>query len=284
MYALSPEDIRIVAPAVYGNKAQHLSEQYKFQSTSAIIDIMTKNGWAVTGAAQQRSVRRDPQSQFHRVLFAPNNFTKENGVAPQILLLNSHNGRSKIRLKAGLFRFACANGLVIGEDAFNLQLSHRHYHEELEAWLENTTAQLPAIHEKIDNWKKIDVSKSAQTMATAAVQLRFGKGWKDYEPRDLLETVRDEDEGMTLWPVYNRIQEGLIEKPIKKIQGRGTARPIKQLEKAIELNQWIWKLAKITEQVSSSPVLQKTFQKEVEEENFLCGKRVDEIVEDLAFV
>lgn len=281
---LAQEQISALAPAVYGQKSERLSTKYQFQNSGDLVRVMEENGWGVVGVAQPvtRSPKRSPLSCTHRVMFQPEQYKREHGLAPRVILLNSHDGRSKIKLQAGFYRFACANGLIIGEDSYAMALTHRQNHQEtLEAWLEQIAQTMPKLHEKIEDWRKLDSSAVAPTYAKAATQLRFGEGWKAYEPKDLLEVTRDEDEGMGLWQVYNRIQEGIIEKPISKIEGRGRAKPVREVQKEVSMNKWLWNLAQITEAAINDPAVRKAFEKEVQQEKFIKSYTVEEMKKEL---
>jgi hypothetical protein len=44
--------------------------------------------------------------------------------ANEIILINSHDGASSYQMLAGMFRFVCCNGLVVGEVVEDIRIPH----------------------------------------------------------------------------------------------------------------------------------------------------------------
>ena len=45
--------------------------------------------------------------------------------ANEIILINSHDGASSYQMLAGMFRFVCCNGLVVGDVANDIRMPHK---------------------------------------------------------------------------------------------------------------------------------------------------------------
>ena len=45
--------------------------------------------------------------------------------ANEIILINSHDGASSYQMLAGMFRFVCCNGLVVGDVADDIRIPHK---------------------------------------------------------------------------------------------------------------------------------------------------------------
>ena len=45
--------------------------------------------------------------------------------ANEIILINSHDGASSYQMLAGMFRFVCCNGLVVGEVVDDIRIPHK---------------------------------------------------------------------------------------------------------------------------------------------------------------
>jgi len=45
--------------------------------------------------------------------------------ANEIILINSHDGASSYQMLAGVFRFVCRNGLVVGKIANDIRVPHK---------------------------------------------------------------------------------------------------------------------------------------------------------------
>jgi hypothetical protein len=47
------------------------------------------------------------------------------GEAPEVILINAHDGSCAYKLMAGMFRFACANGIIVGEQWKPIHVPHK---------------------------------------------------------------------------------------------------------------------------------------------------------------
>ena len=105
-------------PATVLQKAAHpdRSERYVHINTREVIAHMEKEGYEVASVqvTGSRSKTRDPLFARHQVTLRNSALPKIDGVVPQFMLTNSHDGSSSAQVLFGAFRFVCSNGLVIG--------------------------------------------------------------------------------------------------------------------------------------------------------------------------
>lgn len=253
MMFMSESDIRAVAPAVYATAAGQGLKRYEFVSTAEIIDVLDEAGWGVRSALQpvvRRSPLRSEQTMMHRIVCAPREAVAVNGVVPQILLTNSHDGRTAVSMRAGLYRFVCANGLVVGNTQAQFRLRHSGgVKVATMEYLDHLAGLLPLIHDTTSRWDEVEVDEDTEKhYATAALQLRFGKEFDHYDPVAAAQVVRDEDEGSSLWRVFNRVQEALVHQRLDKKEGmRGRSRPLVEMHRTTKFNEALWNLSSLTE-------------------------------------
>jgi hypothetical protein len=187
--------IKAICPVAYQTKASNaVSENYTFIPTSKIIDDMDALGWKVGQATMVRS-RKNSGYQKHLIKFF-NPSIEINGddglLYPQVLLTNSHDGKSSFKFEAGIFRLVCSNGLVIKSHDFGC-------------------AKVTGI-----------------------------------ELEELLAIERNEDNGNTLWKVFNRVQEKIVGGSFTYVNEEGKlrkARPIKNFQQDMALNGQLWEIA-----------------------------------------
>ena len=118
--ALTNERIQQLAPAVFSStKAHGLSERYASLNTAQLLPVLADFGYFPMQAAQKKSRKGEAQHSSHMLSFAKTYHTEDiiGDVRPEIILYNSHDGSSSVRLFAGCFRFICSNGIVAGEGA-----------------------------------------------------------------------------------------------------------------------------------------------------------------------
>lgn len=251
---LTHEMIRSLAPAVLTEECRgSMSSKYSHISTIGVIEEFEEHGFYPVQAKQDKVNSRDPRYVRHAVVLrhessigTPSEVGEE---VPQILLINSHNGRTKLRLHAGLYRFVCANGLVIGQDKFRAEVVHKgNIIDSVATYVEDYASNLSQIAKTIDIWRGIELTAArADEFAREAAVLRFGsEGAKMFTPNLLLEARREEDENRNLWRVFNRVQENTTKGGLKATSATGRAistREIVGIGRDLSYNDALWQLA-----------------------------------------
>jgi len=266
--ALSTERIQQLAPAVFSStKAERLTNRYASLNTSELLPIMADYGYFPMQAAQKKSRKGETQHSSHMLSFAKTYHTEEvvGAVRPEIILYNSHDGSSSVRLFAGCFRFICSNGIVAG-DGFQSRIYHNaRAITGFEDMLRNTVDALPTLMERIEKLRQVKLLYSqAQAMARAGVQTRwdmFNTEERVKQPngvysteatvRDALKVQRNEDDYMDAFTVFNRIQEAVVRgnafvKSLTEKNSEGImrkARPINSVSEGIRINSELWDIA-----------------------------------------
>ena len=87
---------------------------------------MRSAGFDVTSVAQSRTRDVDRQEHTkHLIRFRPQgSVPSAEGLHPEIVLINSHDGTSSYQLFAGVYRLVCANGLMFGETFDAVRIRH----------------------------------------------------------------------------------------------------------------------------------------------------------------
>ena len=227
-----------------------MSERYNFVNTASILKKLEGNGFFPVQAAQQTPRERNPLHVQHSIVLRPDDYDVAEGeVVPQILLVNSHNGRTKLRIFAGFYRFVCANGIVVGDDKFTLEVGHAdRVAQGVDEYIERFGSQVSDLNLRMRRWSQIQMTKmDSLAFAREAAEIRFGSQMKTaFDPSDVLEAKRTEDEGQTLWQVFNRVQENAMKGGIKGKTASGrptTSRPVNAIHADIDFNRSLWALA-----------------------------------------
>lgn len=258
LQVLTREQIEKAAPQAYTQTPyDKTSKKYTFIPTYQIIEDMDKLGWKVCQAVSMKT-EDDTQAQFGKHMikfFNPDIFIGDGqgGVEayPQILIMNNHRGWGRFKFEIGVFRLVCSNGLVVKDkDMGSFVMRHLGYSfDELKQLVNDAVAALPGIVQKINLLSdRVMTAKEQTEFAKKALEVRLGeeKVFTDYEIRQVLTSNRKEDDGATLWKVFNRVQEHLIrggfevESADKKSSRK--VRKITNMQKDLELNQKLWAL------------------------------------------
>lgn len=254
---LTQEQIASQAPQVYTEAPhQNVSSKYTFLPTYQIVNDMEKLGWLVSDAKTMKS-KNETQKKYgkHMVkFFHPDIFIKdaegEIEAYPEILITNNHRGWGQFKFEIGVFRLVCSNGLVIKDkDMGTFNLRHFGYSfEELKALVEQAVAALPDVVQKINTLSnKVMTADEMRKFAEMAIKARFGeeKLVDDYEINQVLQANRTQDEGNTLWVVFNRTQEHLMNGGFTITTAGKKERKVRKITnmlKDVELNQKLWEL------------------------------------------
>lgn len=227
--------------------APTVSGRYEFISTASIIDRFAQEGWAVAQATVAAPRKRDSAYAKHMIDFRHPDFQEVNGAVPRIILTNSHDGSSSARLLAGMFRFVCSNGLVVGNTTHNEVVRHTgDAAADLIHRMQQLAKDTSKIYTSVERWAKKDLTKAQRhEFARFAAQLRWGDAQR-FEPEDLLMLRRAEDDRGDLWSTFNRVQENTVLGGINGLSRSGraaTSRPLSDITRSVEYNAQLWQLA-----------------------------------------
>jgi len=219
-----------------------VSERYSFIPTNRIIEDMAVLGWLPVKI--QGCVKPTALAAKHVVrLRRENDLTQGIGeVTPEIVIMNSHDGLSAFRLRAGLFRLVCSNGLVVSDGVFRaISIRHiRYSYASVKDAVVKFADSIPCIIDHVSRLKGVILSDPEKILFAAEIaRLRFPTGQaygSDINITDALRPTRKEDAGNSLWCVFNMLQEKILQGLLITNSGR-KVRKIGNVQRDIELNQ-----------------------------------------------
>lgn len=244
MLAILPAAALATAPA------PTVSSRYKFVSTKQVVEMMEDEGFTLASATvpTHARVRRDPLYGKHMLDFRlPNVAPLADGTVPRALWVNAHDGTGTAKLLMGAFRFVCSNGLVVGSTYS--QESVRHIGNAAENLIERIrrlAKNTGPLFAQIAEWDRRELSRDEEIeFAKAAAVLRFGDAQR-FDPAELLTVRREEDEGRSLWRVFNRIQEASTKGGLVGYSALGRqlrSRELTSIAQTVDFNADLWRLA-----------------------------------------
>ena len=125
--SLVEEQMRLAAPSIFApGKHASRSERYTYIPTIEVLRSLRKEGFAPFMVAQSRN-RIEGKTEFtkHMIRMRHAGQVTGRGEANEIILINSHDGASSYQMLAGLFRFVCCNGLVVGDVVDDIRIPHK---------------------------------------------------------------------------------------------------------------------------------------------------------------
>lgn len=256
---LAEELMRQAAPSIFAQgKHASRSERYAYIPTIEVLRGLRKEGFEPFMVAQSKS-RIAGKTDFtkHMIRMRHAGQVSAQTEANEIILINSHDGASSYQMLAGVFRFVCCNGLVVGEVANDIRIPHKgNIQNDVIEGAFRVLEDFEAVDESVDAMKVLQLQPPEQiAFATAALALRFGeRGVEEtggHEPapvtaEQLMDARRPEDIGHTLWTTFQRVQENVIRggQPGRSVQGRRIqTRAVGSIDRSVNLNRALWVLA-----------------------------------------
>lgn len=254
---LNPDDkeLRRMFPAVFNHRpSPRVSEDYQLYRSFDVIEQFLSAGLKLTSLGQQKSRQRDPRTQLHIMRFAPSQAPEDfglNDAIPELIVMNSHDGRNRFQCHAGVFRFICSNGMVVADSLLG-SVSRRHYgldntQDKVLAVLADMPKMVTDISDRIKALGNIRLTFDEQhKLATKLAEERGTPDW--VSTQQLLTARRSEEEQAkdgtrSAWITFNVLQENLTNQSISREEGRGTLRPIQGVFNNFDVNERLWGVA-----------------------------------------
>src|SRR5205814_2418427 len=124
---LSEDNLRQAAPSIFAaGKHVSRSDRYTYIPTIEVLRSLRSEGFQPFMAAQSRS-RVEGKTEYtkHMVRMRHADQIRADAEVNEIILINSHDGASSYQMLAGVFRYACCNGLVVGTVSKDIRIPHK---------------------------------------------------------------------------------------------------------------------------------------------------------------
>jgi len=245
------------APVTTSTSLPGLSGRYIHIPTSTIVSTIREAGWEFSsGTARKGRTPERAAHAAHVLRFSNSALPEVNGNRIEAVLLNSHDGSTCFELSFGIFRLACANGLVIRTaSAGSVRLVHSGLAlDNVFLAARSLVDRAPEVAQQIEAWSQFHLpAQAAENMAHRMGRARWGERF--VAAPDLLQARRSADQGSDLWTVFNRAQESILRggvevtlrKPVEADQPEAfstrRATAIRGAVKQMRLNQELFAIA-----------------------------------------
>jgi len=238
-----------------------VSDKYQFVSTTECLKTFQDKGWVPVSVSEKRANKVENRGfQKHLIRLRKNDtmlsggFNKE--VIPEIVLINSHDTGAAFHIMAGMFRMVCANGLIVADNLFGSQrVVHVGYaKEKVECAIDVVEKQFSIIAERIKEYQNIIITREDELrFVTEACLLRWKEG-KAPNPQALLATHRVEDKSPTLWNLFNKVQENMLQGMSRRQVAYATGgwtrrsraiRGTQNIDLTIKINKELWSMTEL---------------------------------------
>ena len=260
---LSEDQMRAAAPSIFAEgKHASRSERYTYIPTIDVLRGLRKEGFEAFMVTQGSS-RVEGKAEFTKHMIRMRHHRDHSGQARtkpeanEVILINSHDGASSYRMLAGMIRFVCCNGLVVGDVVEDIHIPHKgSIQNNVIEGAFRVLRQFELVEAHAEVMKAVQLEPREQiAFATAALALRFGErtieetGGHQPAPitaEQLTQARRPEDLGRSLWRTFQCVQENVIRggQLGRTAQGRRMqTRPVGSIDRGVSLNRALWMLA-----------------------------------------
>lgn len=252
---LAEEQMRRAAPSIFAEgKHGSRSERYTYIPTIEVLRGLRQEGFEPFMVCQSKS-RIEGKTEYtkHMIRMRHAGQVTTRPEANEIILINSHDGASSYQMLAGVFRFVCCNGLVVGDVSNDIRIPHKgRIQDEVIEGAFRVLDDFDAIDASADGMKSLNLQPDEErAFATAALALRYGERGEGEPPapvtaEQLIEARRPEDLGHSLWTTFQRIQENALKGGQKGRGAKGRrlhTRPMGSIDRSVSLNRALWLLA-----------------------------------------
>jgi Domain of unknown function (DUF932) len=255
---LAEDQMRAAAPSIFAaGKHCSRSDRYAYIPTIEVLRALHMEGFEPFMVAQSAS-RIAGKAEFTKHMIRMRHagqLRQGKSEANEIILINSHDGASSYQLLAGVFRFICCNGLVVGDVVEDIRIPHKgDIQGEVIEGAFRVLADFEAVEAATEGMKALTLrAEEQQAFATAALTLRYGEPQAGTShpaapitAQQLMQARRMEDQGDSLWLSFQRMQENLLRggQPGRSTQGRRMqTRAVGSIDRSVQLNRALWVLA-----------------------------------------
>jgi hypothetical protein len=223
------------------------SEKYAQIPTIEVVDALSNVGWFPVMAATCGVRKYENYGYQKHMVRLTNPDLRMGEEMMDILLYNSHDGSSSYQIRAGVYRFVCSNGLVVGNDLCSINVKHIGFDPEdvIDASF-SVVSSAESVAKSIDEYKQIELSpKERVAFGAAAGKLLYNDNVRPMPSDIVTNGVRTRDNDGTLWSTYNTAQENWTKGRTHYVNNKGRLtknRKPTSLTKNIKLNEALWTL------------------------------------------
>ncbi len=205
---MTTEMIKSVAPSAFSKThSSSMSDRYVFVPTFELLDKFQEEGWNVSSAKQ---TGRGSHS-MHEIRMRNGQMPKVGDSFFEAIIRNSHNGTMKFSVSSGLFRLVCSNGLSVPTSiSESFSIRHTNFNMgDVRELTDNFAKKLPTIQHSMEKMMDKELTTKEKIHLTKeALKLRFAD--PEMLSKQTIDSIltpnRPEDDGNSLWNVFNTIE------------------------------------------------------------------------------
>lgn len=263
---IAESDLMQLVPSVFAASAhESRSARYAYIPTADVLRGLAREGFQPYFACQAKC-RIPGKAEFTKHMLKlrhPDHMIRPGQATVgetvnEVVLVNSHDGTSAYEMSAGVYRFVCANGMLVPHTSA-VTVKVKHSGKVLDEVVEGAYHVLQAfgkVDESRESFQALRLTDGEQRVfAEAAMAMRFGT--EEQPPvhvTQVLQPRRYEDAGDSLWTTFQRVQENLVRGGLRTSERkrRGVTRAVNGIDGNVALNRGLWVLAERMRELRSA--------------------------------
>jgi hypothetical protein len=248
------------SPILATQAGSTVKDSYKFQSSEKLLEFFGQQGFTVASTSIKKCRKIERRGfQTHLLKLDHEALKIDDSNKLQVLVKNSHDGSTSLEISLGIYRFVCANGLVVGKAYDSHRIPHRgqDFYERLQVTLRQVIADAPKIITLIKTMQSTILStEQIAEIKEKMVEARLSEvdNVVAIDDRVIFNAKRSEDQATDLYTVYNRFQEVLVKGGLKyrkevanangeRVAKNSTTKQIKSIDGLLDLNKRLFDIA-----------------------------------------
>ena len=193
------------------NYRWHNHNSYRVVPTQSVIDIFENEGFQMKSISTAHPKNAENEGFQHHLVMLDRGDSIIEGLTPNIIISNSYNGKKPLEVSFGMFRFACSNGLIVGEEFESVKLNHkRDIASVINDFLPMYERSVEVAQSKVDQMMTKKLNAPQQSQFAHSIYSLIGKTPATGSLKQLLTSQREEDDENTIFNLYNRAQERIV--------------------------------------------------------------------------
>jgi hypothetical protein len=242
------DEMHKLAPALFATSAHpKMTDRYSFTNTYDILLHMHNRGFRVSSI-------QGGLTPYSKVLvrLRPQAYTQSD-YAPELILVDSHDGSSRLKLFLGFITFLCMNGCIAGDMLYGKSFVHLspELMAEIMLELDDVEQHVGKLHSRLAAMKAYKTTEVERMMlADTATRIRFGgersRSFIADIRQKLLKPRRPADENdHSMYTTYNIVQENAIRGGMNYMSNNRLLRmrDVRSVNANMSINQMLWKTA-----------------------------------------
>ncbi|WP_206245862.1 DUF932 domain-containing protein [Novosphingobium terrae] len=242
-----------VVPSIFAEEAHHSrSGRYVYVPTINIVEGLRREGWHPFFAvqAQPRDGGRTGHAKHMLRMRRPDQMTQTE--APEVIIVNSHDGTTSYQMFAGIIRFVCTNSLIAGDQFEEIRVHHKgDVQDQIIEGAYTVAKDFPRLLDATREMSALDLSADERRVfAEASLVARYGEEKAPITPEQVLRPRRQADAQSNLWTTFNAVQENILRGGIigQRVDDSGRinrrrTRAIGGIDQNVQVNRALWTLA-----------------------------------------